>query len=119
MRFMVQDYFELRANSYIRRKEDKQMTQEEMRKIASREYGRNDTSMGNAMQPVGNRTAGKVCGKASPAMGSNQPQRGIMEAARATVAVEWAISKRGNIPNAEASKGRSTRPWQCAGHAAC
>jgi hypothetical protein len=35
------------------------MTQEEMRKIAVREYGRNDTSMGNAMQPIGNVHAGK------------------------------------------------------------
>jgi hypothetical protein len=80
MRFMVQDYFELRANSYIpRRKEDKQMTQEEMRKIASREYGRNDTSMGNAMQPVGNQYGGKGKGgkgNVGSDGGSNQPQRG-------------------------------------------
>ena len=67
MRFMVQDYFELRANNYVpRRKEDKQMTQEEMRKIAVREYGRNDTSMGNAMQPIGNVHAGKGKGGKGP-----------------------------------------------------
>jgi len=38
MRFMVQDFFELRKNDYVpRRKEDKQMTQEQIRRIAARD----------------------------------------------------------------------------------
>ena len=54
VRFMVQDYFELRANNYVpRRKEDKQMTQEEMRRMAAREYGRYDGNTGNAVQQTG------------------------------------------------------------------
>ena len=60
MRFMVQDYLELRGNNYVpRRKEDKQMTQEQIRKLAAKEMGGGPVPLAPAVPMGGGGQGGK------------------------------------------------------------